>query len=121
MQSSTSRTTTGNAGLGGQRVARTDVRFAAYRTSVVLAGLLLMSLTGCGGGPSGNGDPGARPLPLGATCQSLKTDLDRMVGRGVQNAVEAEASGRKQSAQQKADADRYNTMLNQYLGARCHV
>jgi len=39
----------------------------------------------------------------------------------VQNAVEAEASGRKQSAQQKADADRYNTMLNQYLGARCHV
>lgn len=44
-----------------------------------------------------------------------------MVDRGVQNSVEAQSAGRKITAQQKADADRYNQLLEQYLGARCHV
>lgn len=44
-----------------------------------------------------------------------------MVNNGVQGSVEAQSAGRKLSAQQKADADRYNQLLEQYLGARCHV
>ncbi|MBX9926980.1 MAG: hypothetical protein K2Y05_11530 [Hyphomicrobiaceae bacterium] len=79
------------------------------------------AITGCAGGPQSGGDPGARPLPPGTTCQSLKADLDRMVSRGVQSSIEAQSAGRKLSPAQKADADRYNGMLNQYLGARCHV
>ena len=81
-----------------------------------------LALAGCAGDSgSYNGDPGARPLAAGQTCQSLKSDLDRMVANGVQNSVEAQSAGRKQSPNQKADADRYNSLLAQYLGARCHV
>jgi hypothetical protein len=47
--------------------------------------------------------------------------LNKMVGRGVQGSVEAQTAGRKLAANQKADADRYNQLLAQYLGARCHV
>jgi hypothetical protein len=43
------------------------------------------------------------------------------VSRGVQSSVEAQAANRKLSPQQKTDADRYNQLLAQYLGARCHV
>ena len=81
-----------------------------------------MALAGCAGGSGpGNGDPGAKALPAGQTCQSIKADLDRMVSRGVQSSVEAQSAGRKLSPQQKSDADRYNQMLAYYLGGRCHV
>ena len=37
--------------------------------------------------------------------------------------VEASAAsqGKKLSPKDKGDVDRYNSLLNQYLGARCHV
>ena len=78
-------------------------------------------LGGCAGGGSTGGDPGARPLPAGTSCQSIQAELNRMVDKGVQNSVEAQSAGRKISAQQKADADHYNQLLEEYLGARCHV
>lgn len=78
-------------------------------------------LAGCAGNSGTGGDPGAKPLPPGATCQSIQAELNRMVDHGVQGSVEAQSAGRKISAQQKADADRYNQLLEQYLGARCHV
>ncbi len=78
-------------------------------------------VSACASGPTGNGDPGAKPLPPGASCQSIQGDLNKMVSRGVQGSVEAQAAGRKLSPAQKADADRYNQLLAQYLGARCHV
>ena len=58
---------------------------------------------------------------MGQSCQTIKADLDRMVNNGVQNSVEAQSAGRKQSVSQKADADRYNQLLGHYLGARCHA
>ncbi len=82
---------------------------------------LFACLSGCASAPAGNGDPGARSLPQGTSCQSLQGELNKMVGRGVQSSVEAQTAGRKLSANQKADADRYNQVLAQYLGARCHV
>lgn len=85
--------------------------------AVVAVGALA---TACAGG-SGSGDPGARPLPPGETCQSLKGQLDRMLSRGVQSKVEALSAGRSQSAADKAEAEAYNRTLNSYLGARCHV
>lgn len=44
-----------------------------------------------------------------------------MDSRGVPAKVEAVKSGRKVSPQDKADADRYNQLLDWYLGGRCHV
>lgn len=91
-------------------------------SALVAAAVSALFLAGCagGGGPVG-GDPGARPLPPGTTCQTLQAELNRMVSRGVQSSIEAQSAGRKLSPQQKADADRYNSLLNQYLGARCHA
>ena len=66
---------------------------------------LALALAGCANSSAG-GDPGARPLPSGQTCQGLKGELDRMVNKGTA---------------QGSESGRYNQLLGQYLGARCHV
>jgi hypothetical protein len=88
---------------------------------VLAAAGLAVTLAGCSSGSSTNGgDPGARALPAGMSCQSLRADLNRMDSQGAQSKVEAASQG-KGSPEAKAVADRYNTLLNHYLGARCHV
>ncbi len=89
------------------------------RGHVICAVAVTLVVSGCAGGSGG--DPGARALPSGETCQSLRGQLDRLLARGVQPKVEALSAGRKLSAKDKADAEAYNRILNQYLGARCHV
>jgi hypothetical protein len=87
--------------------------------ALAVAGLCAL-LAGCAQEARG-GDPGARPLPPGSTCQSLKSEMDRLVGRGVPSAIERRQAGGKLSPAQNADADRYNELLSYYLGGRCHV
>lgn len=77
------------------------------------------ALQGCGG--AAGGDPGARPLPLGESCQSIRGELNRLDSRGVPAQVEKATNGGRLTADQRANVDRYNQLLNQYLGARCHV
>ncbi|MGQ0672097.1 MAG: hypothetical protein ACT4N2_04355 [Hyphomicrobium sp.] len=64
--------------------------------------------------------PGGKSLPVGESCGSVRTKLNRLDSRGVPSLVEAQSRGKKLAGQQKADADAYNELLNQYLGARCH-
>lgn len=87
--------------------------------TLALAGAI--AVAGCAGGGNSGGDPGARPLPAGQTCQSIRGELNKMDGQGARSSVEAVTAGRKVSPQQKATADRYNQLLNDYLGARCHA
>lgn len=77
------------------------------------------ALQGCGG--ASGGDPGAKPLPLGESCNSIRGELNKLDSKGVPALIERASSGKSLSAPQKAMADRYNSLLNQYLGARCHV
>jgi hypothetical protein len=84
----------------------------------VVAGTLLLG--GCETTSTG-GDPGARPLPPGASCQSIRADLNKMDSQGAQSTVEASTQGKKMTPAQQAVVDRYNGLLNQYLGARCHT
>ncbi len=88
-------------------------------TTLVSVAMLSAALQGCGG--AAGGDPGARPLPLGESCQSIRSELNRLDARGVPAQVERASNGGKLSADQRANVDRYNQLLNQYLGARCHV
>ena len=89
------------------------------RTTVALAMVAgAAMLAGCEGGSGG--DPGAQSLPAGQTCQSIRAELNRMDAQGAQSKVERASQG-KADAATKAVADRYNGLLNQYLGARCHV
>jgi hypothetical protein len=80
----------------------------------------LGSLVGCAG-EGRDGDPGAMPLAAGQSCGSIRQELNRLDAKGTQAKVEAAGQGKKLSPADKADVDRYNSLLNQYLGARCHV
>ena len=88
--------------------------------TVLMFGTLLGLAACAGDGGSNGGDPGARPLPSGASCQSIRGELNKMDAQGAQGKVEAARSG-KADGNTKAVAQRYNDLLNQYLGARCHV
>ncbi len=82
---------------------------------------LALSLAACASDGSGpGGDPGARALPAGQTCQSLRAELNKMDAGGAQGRVERASRGKVDPATQ-AVADRYNQLLNQYLGSRCHT
>jgi hypothetical protein len=91
--------------------------------SGAIAGTLAVLLAGCAGNTNtnANGDPGAQSLSGGETCQSIRTNLNRLDKEGVPSLVEQQNSGKKLGAPQKAKADLYNQLLDKYLGARCHV
>ncbi|MEZ5816634.1 MAG: hypothetical protein R3D44_06105 [Hyphomicrobiaceae bacterium] len=82
---------------------------------------LVALLGGCAAEGAAGGDPGARPLPAGMSCQSVRQELKSLDARGVPAKVEAVNSGRNVSSSDRAAAERYNTLLNYYLGGRCHV
>lgn len=102
---------------GGDVVS--GIRHSAVVGMIVAAAAAVSA--GCSNNKGYNGDPGARPLPAGQTCQGLQAQLSKLSANGVQSKVEASQSGRKLSPQAQADVDQYNKLLNDYLGARCHV
>jgi hypothetical protein len=93
----------------------------------VLGGAIALAaatlLAGCAGntGGGGSGDPGPQALSGGETCQSIRSNLNKLDKEGVPSLVERQTSGQKLPAAQKAKADLYNQLLDKYLGARCHV
>ena len=95
----------------------TTVRTVPGLVALALAALL----GGCAAQGAPGGDPGARALPPGQTCQTIRAELNKLDSRGVPAKVEAVNTGKKVSPADKADADRYNNLLAQYLGGRCHV
>ncbi len=97
----------------GQFLPR-SVRAACALTVLALLG-------GCAAQGAAGGDPGARPMPAGMTCQSVRQELNTLDSRGGPAKVEAVSQGRKVSESDRAVASRYNTLLAYYLGGRCHV
>ena len=57
----------------------------------------------------------------GQSCGTIRQELDPLDRKGTQAKVEAASAGKKLAPKDKGDVDRYNTLLNQYLGARCHA
>lgn len=86
--------------------------------AMVLLGALL---GGCAGNDTGKNGPPAIALPAGQTCQSVRAELNRLDARGTPSLIEAANAGRKLSPPQREQVDRYNQLLGQYLGARCHA
>ena len=83
-------------------------------------GAVGLLLAACNDGNLG-GDPGPIALPSGSSCGSIQQELNRLLGKGVQGNIERQQAGKSLTPAAKADVDRYNALLNQYLGARCHV
>ena len=103
----------------GKTMSIQNEAVAVFRRAVMLG--VVAALAGCASDAAPYGDPGARPLPAGYSCQSVRTELNRMDARGLRPKVEAASTGQKRSPQTQADVDRYNYLLNVYLGARCHI
>jgi hypothetical protein len=80
-----------------------------------LAALGTMLLAGCAG------DGASTAAAGGANCAAVKSQLSDLDRKGVQAYVEAQSRGKKLPPAQKTQADNYNRLLNEYLGARCHV
>ena len=96
------------------------VRTVSRAIKVVAVAATVAALAGCASdGP--DGDPGAMPLASGQSCGSIRQELNRLDSRGTPSKVEAASQGKKLPAAAQAEVDRYNSLLNQYLGARCHV
>ena len=96
------------------------VRGGAFRLALLCVAGTAVVVAGCASG-GGNSGPGRKALAGGETCGSIKQQLNRLDAKGVPSAIQAQSAGRKISASQKADADLYNRLLNDYLGAQCHV
>ncbi len=97
-------------------------RIASFIKTV--SGVMIASalLAGCANeGGNDGGDPGARPLAAGQSCQSVRAELNGLDKKGTQSKVEAASQGKKLQPKDQAEVNRYNELLNQYLGARCHV
>ena len=92
---------------------------AIYKAMLGLTLAAAAALSGCAGDDFG--DPGAKPLAAGQTCGSIRSELDRLDAKGTQSKVESVTQGKKLPPAAMADVNRYNDLLNQYLGARCHV
>jgi hypothetical protein len=95
-------------------------RITEFRMGFLCVSMLAAGLAGCAAS-NGGGGPTAASLPSGESCGSIKSQLNKLDAKGVQAYVEAQGAGKKLSVSQKSDADTYNRLLNQYLGARCHV
>ena len=102
----------------GAYPARSSIRLAAWTLALMQA----LALAGCANGSANaNGDPGPTALSPGETCESIRASLTKMDRQGVPALVERQSAGKSMTAAQKSQADLYNKLLNEYLGARCHV
>ncbi len=95
------------------------VRGGAFRLVFLGAVSAAVLAGGCASG-SNNG-PSGKALAKGETCGSIKSQLNKLDAKGVPSSVQALAAGKKIGPAQKADAELYNRLLDDYLGARCHV
>ena len=89
------------------------------RICVIAAAFAAISLAGCAGGP-GSGPDGIG-LASGAGCKSLKREIRKYEVRGIQYKADAANRGAKLSSKQRADVRRDNSLLDSYLGGKCHV
>ncbi len=95
----------------------------AYRilTTLALTTLALVALAGCSAQPTGPRDPGPVQLAQGETCATIRAELDGLDRKGAPGFYQLRDSGKKLSADQEAIVSSYDTLLNRYLGARCHA
>jgi hypothetical protein len=88
------------------------------RALFVAAGLAVsVGLTGCAGGGGG----GSLTTSSLQGCKQWRKEMNQLISRGVTGKIEAANAGRRVSAKSRAQIDRYNSLLAQYLGARCHA
>ncbi len=91
------------------------------RHLTIVAGMAIVGIAvaGCAGGPGAG--PDGIGLASGAGCKSLKREISKYEARGIHYKADAVNRGKRVSAKQRADVKRYNSLLDSYLGNKCHV
>jgi len=115
---------TGWSGIAFYAELAVEVRVQVKMST--LAALLFVggaaaAMSGCASGNAAGGDPGAMAMPAGSSCQTVRGELNKLDAKGAQSRVDAASRGQKLPPGSQAEVDRYNYLLNLYLGARCHV
>lgn len=92
---------------------------ARWRRPMVFAVLAsALALSGC----ANDYDSGAKAsVRDNGSCSDTRRELDRLDAKGVPALIEASNAGKKLSSAQRSDVDRYNRLLQSYLGSRCHL
>ena len=68
---------------------------------------------------SGTEGPQQPPMLADGACSQLRADLNAMDKRGVPSMIDARNNGKKYGPAQDAEINRYNQVLDQYLGGQC--
>lgn len=87
-------------------------------------GLSLLAVVMIGGALSGCAGGSGR-VPVGFTgggdCHSVKAELRQMDGQGVPGMIQSQSGGGHPAPATKAKIDRYNSLLEEYLGNDCQL
>ena len=68
---------------------------------------------------SGTDGPSQAPMLADGACGQLRNELNAMDKRGVPSMIDARNNGKKYGPQQDGEINRYNQVLDQYLGGQC--
>jgi hypothetical protein len=86
--------------------------------SLVAVALTGAMLAGCANNSSGRAPVG---FAAGDDCHSVKHQLDSLVAQGVPGIIQSQSAGASVSGASKAKIDRYNSLLEEYLGNDCQL
>lgn len=86
--------------------------------SVVAVLAMGLALTGCASSGGGRQLVG---FSSGGDCQSVRSELRKLDGMGVPGQIQASQSGQHVSAESRGRIDRYNHLLEEYLGNNCQL
>ena len=82
--------------------------------------VIVIAISGFAAGCAGGGG-GMQLASVGGNCASLRKELAGLDRRGVPSIIEAKNSGRRVSSSKQKLINRYNSVLNSYLSAKCHA
>ena len=83
--------------------------------------VIVIAISGFVAGCAGGGGGGMQLASVGGNCSSLRKELAGLDRRGVPSIIEAKNSGKRVSSSKQKLINRYNSVLNSYLSAKCHA
>ena len=97
----------------------TVLRLGKHGLGLAFLAAIALSLAGC----ASSGSSGRVPVGFagGGDCQSVRGELRKLDGIGVPGQIQAKQAGQHVSSDTSARIDRYNYLLEQYLGNDCQL
>ncbi len=80
--------------------------------------VLALTLAGCASQSSGRVPVG---FASGGDCKTVRGELRKLDGMGVPSQIQARSAGQRVSADANSRIERYNYLLEEYLGNNCQL